>query len=358
MVMGAVGMDGLLLDGGAEGLGLAAVTDLLSLKTTTEQVNGLESSTANISRLRVGLEATRPFPLPNGAALLPSVEVGIRHDGGDAETGFGLEVGAALAWNDPQQGISAEVKGRSLVTHVEEEFRQQGLALSFTWEPDPTNRGPSLAIGHTMGAPPASGMDALLDPTVLEGLDSATSNGQQFKAQLTYGFPTHNDGLTMTPGLSLALSPSTSTYSLLWSLAPYSQPGHGEPWEIAWRGNGRKVTPQHPLWIIPSRSASLSPSDERPWDAGVSAPGVPISGGAATRSGGRRVPIPVGRFRRIDGRDRWSLSQANRLLLAHHRQSRPTSPHPSSGVPPHHPGPRPGQHHRTSWPGPKQPMPA
>ncbi|WP_034418080.1 hypothetical protein, partial [Candidatus Synechococcus spongiarum] len=137
MVMGTVGLDGLLLDGGAEGLSLSTTTDLLGLKTTTEQVDGLAGSEGSVSRLRMGLEAVRPVPLANGAALLPSLEVGVRHDGGDAESGLGLEVGAALAWNDPQRGISAQVKGRSLVTHVEKEFRQQGLALSFSWDPSP-----------------------------------------------------------------------------------------------------------------------------------------------------------------------------------------------------------------------------
>ncbi|WP_152535266.1 autotransporter outer membrane beta-barrel domain-containing protein [Candidatus Synechococcus spongiarum] len=137
MVMGAVGLDGLLIDGGAEGLSLTTTIDLLSQRTTTEQVDALSSSEGSVSRLRVGLEAGRPFPLANGAALLPSLEVGMRQDSGDGETGLGLEVGAALAWNDPQRGISAQVKGRSLVTHVEKEFRQQGLALSFSWDPSP-----------------------------------------------------------------------------------------------------------------------------------------------------------------------------------------------------------------------------
>ena len=60
-------MDGLLLDGGAAGLSLAT-TDLLPLKTTSEAVDGLEASEGNITRLRVGVEATRPFPLAGGAA--------------------------------------------------------------------------------------------------------------------------------------------------------------------------------------------------------------------------------------------------------------------------------------------------
>ena len=243
MVMGAVGLDGLLIDGGTAGLSLSTTTDLLNLKTSTTAVDDLSSTEGNISRLRVGLEAVRPFPLPNGAALLPSLEVGIRHDGGDAESGFGLEVGAALAWHDPQRGISAELEGRSMVTHVEEEFRQQGMAVSFAWNPHPTtNRGPSLSMGHTVGAPTAGGMDALLSPTVLEGLNGPGSNGQQFKAQLAYGFPIHHDRLTLTPGLSLALSPTTNTTSLRWSLTPYSpHPSQTQPWQLSLEGTRQQT---------------------------------------------------------------------------------------------------------------------
>jgi len=94
-------MDGLLLDGGAAGLSLAT-TDLLTLKTTSEAVDGVEASEGNITRLRVGVEATRPFPLPGGAAALPALEVGNRQDSGDAATGCGLEMGGAgLSWKIP-----------------------------------------------------------------------------------------------------------------------------------------------------------------------------------------------------------------------------------------------------------------
>ena len=233
--MGAVGLDGLLLDGGDEGFSLTTTTDLLTVKTTSEAVDDLPSSEGSVSRLRMGLEATRPVPLPNGASLLPSMEMGIRHDGGDAEAGFGLELGAALAWNDPQRGITAEVQGRSLVTHVEEEFRQQGLALSFAWEPNPSNRGPSLSLGHTVGDT-ASGMDALLSPTVIQGVAAPGSAGQQFKAAMAYGFPAANDRLTLTPAVALALSPATSAYGILWSLAPYSQQSQTQPWELSLAG--------------------------------------------------------------------------------------------------------------------------
>ncbi len=236
MTMVAVGIDGLLLDGGSEGISLNTTADLLSLNTTSEEVEGLESSEGNVSRFRLGLEATRPFPLANGASLLPSMEVGIRQDSGDAETGFGMDLGAGVTWKDPERGISGELKGRTLLFHAEEDFQDQGLALSFSWKPSPSNRGPSLSMGHSMGLSTEEGIDALLNPTVLDrldGLDASPSNGQQFKAELAYGFPAYNDRLTMIPAVATALSPTSRTYGLLWSVAPYSEQSHALPWEFS-----------------------------------------------------------------------------------------------------------------------------
>ncbi|MCY4235036.1 MAG: autotransporter outer membrane beta-barrel domain-containing protein [Cyanobacteria bacterium MAG CAR2_bin_4] len=261
LVMGAVGLEGVLLDGGADGITLTTTTDLLSLKTVSAEVKGLKSSAASISRLRLGLEATRPFPMDNGAALLPSLEVGLRQDSGDAETGYGVEVGAGVVWKDAQRGIRGEVKGRTLLTHTEEEFRQQGLALSFAWDPSPSNRGPSLSMGHTMGAGASGGMDTLLSPTVIQGLDAPDGSGQHFEAEVAYGFPTANDRLTMTPEVALALSPTSRTYGLLWSLAPYSEQGQGEPWEIALEAERQERNSATSPVDLPSRSPSPSPSD-------------------------------------------------------------------------------------------------
>ena len=233
MTMVALGMDGLLLDGGNEGVSLNATADLLSLNTSSEEVEGLKSSEGNLSRLRLGLEATRPFPLANGSSLLPSMEVGIRQDGGDAETGFGMDLGAGIAWKDPQRGISGELRGRTILTHTEEEFQDQGLALSFSWDPSPSNRGPYLSMGHAMGATATADMDALLHPATFEQMDGDTSSGQQFEAELAYGFPVHNDRLTLTPAVAMAFTPTSRNYGLLWSLAPYTEQLETDPWQFS-----------------------------------------------------------------------------------------------------------------------------
>ena len=134
------------------------------------------------------------------------------------------------------------MKGRTLLAHGEEEFQEQSLALSFSWEPSPSNRGPSLSLSHTMGATAAGGMDALLNPTTMETLDAAPSSGQRFEAKLAYGFPAHNNRFTLTPAVTLALSPITRNTSLLWSLAPYAEPAQGEPWQLSLAGERQEPT--------------------------------------------------------------------------------------------------------------------
>ena len=87
-----------------------------------------------------------------------------------------------------------------------------------------------------MGATAAGEMDTLLNPTTMEGLDAKPSNGQRFTAELAYGFPAHNDHITLTPAVALALSPTSRNYSLLWSVAPYAEQLQGEPWELSLTG--------------------------------------------------------------------------------------------------------------------------
>ncbi len=128
------------------------------------------------------------------------------------------------------------MKGRTLLAHAEEEFQEQGLALSFSWEPNPSNRGPSLSMGHTIGATATDGMDALLNPTTFEGLDADPSSGQRFEAELAYGFPAHNNQLTLTPAVALALSPHQQELSLLWSLAPYAEQAQADSWQVSLAG--------------------------------------------------------------------------------------------------------------------------
>ena len=73
--------------------------------------------------MRTALEGSRGFSLGGGVALTPSVEVGLRQDGGDAETGAGMDVGGVLAFMDAVTGLSLDVRVRTLVVHQADGFR-------------------------------------------------------------------------------------------------------------------------------------------------------------------------------------------------------------------------------------------
>ena len=72
---------------------MALKSDALWTRTTSERTAEMARADADARRLRLVLNAAWPFGF-GGGTLTPSVELGLRHDGGDAETG--VEVGAGL----------------------------------------------------------------------------------------------------------------------------------------------------------------------------------------------------------------------------------------------------------------------
>ena len=231
LAMGALGVRGVIVaapaGGGPE---LSVKSDALAVRTTSEKTAGLAAADAEVIRLRLGLEGSwRGLALGEEGTLAPRLEIGVRHDGGDAETGFGLDLGGGLAWSHPGSGVTAEVSGRGLLTHESRGFRDRGLAGSLAWDPRPdTDRGVSLTLIQTMGASATGGMDALLGRGTLAGL-AANDNGaggagdddlrnRRLELRLGYGFSVFGDRFTSMPELGLGLSDSTREYRLGWRL--------------------------------------------------------------------------------------------------------------------------------------------
>ena len=94
LVMAALGVRGLIVTPSAEsGAELAVKADALAVRMSSARVDGLAAARAGVTRLRVGLEGSWSGVEAGGGALRPTLEVGLRHDGGDAETGFGADIG-------------------------------------------------------------------------------------------------------------------------------------------------------------------------------------------------------------------------------------------------------------------------
>ena len=228
LAMGAAGLRGTLVRAPAEGgFELAVKTDAMGVRTRSASVPGLAGASAGVTRLRLGLEGSRPFRFEGGAELRPSVEVGVRQDGGDAETGFGVDVGGGIAWTDPQRGISVDLRGRGLVSHDSEGFREAGLSGSLSWVPRAeSGRGPSLTLTQTMGGQASGGADALLQRGTLAGLaanDNAGADGgllaqRRLEVRFGYGFAAFGDRFTGTPNLGFGLSDTAREVHIGWRL--------------------------------------------------------------------------------------------------------------------------------------------
>ena len=232
LMMAAAGLRGTVVEAPPEGgPELAVKTDALAVRTSSEAVRGsgdggagnLAAATADVTRLRLGLEGTwRGLEIGTGT-LVPRLELGVRHDGGDAETGFGLDLGGGLAWSDPGTGIGAEVSGRGLLTHAAGGFRERGIAGRLGWDPTPgSDRGPSLTLSQTMGVSARGGADALLGRTTLAGL-AANDNGDELErrrleVKLGYGFGAFGDRFTATPEAGFGMSEGHRDYNLAWRL--------------------------------------------------------------------------------------------------------------------------------------------
>ena len=133
MTMGAVGGRGTLVaapEGG--GFALALKSDAFWVRMESDKTEGMEGAEADASRLRLLLDASRPFET-GGGTLTPSVELGLRHDGGDAETGTGVEVGAGLRY--AESGVTVEGSVRGLVAHEASGYEEWGAGSRSPWRP-------------------------------------------------------------------------------------------------------------------------------------------------------------------------------------------------------------------------------
>ena len=220
--MAAAGLRGDLLAPPAEGSGpaLAVTSDALWTRSSSEKTRDLAASDSDATRLRLGLEGSYRMALEGGGHLTPKLEVGARHDGGDAETGFGVELGGGIAWSDPALGLSLDVSGRTLIAHGNDDLKDRGYAASLAFDPDPaTGRGPSLSLRQEFGGQARGGLDALFQPATLEDRTGSEATSR-WAMEAAYGFPAFGGRWTGSPHAGLGLATGARDYSLGWRLAP------------------------------------------------------------------------------------------------------------------------------------------
>ena len=217
MRMAALGVRGEVLSPSAPGgLAIAVKSDALWVRTESEAVTGLNASDADASRLRLLVEGARRFET-GGGTLTPALELGLRHDDGDAETGAGIEAGASLRYQGGRLSIEGAV--RTLVAHERSDYGEWGASGAVRIDPGASGRGLSLSVAPSWGGA-SRGTDRLWSAGDARALAPGREPeaGGQLDAELGYGL-----GLSSAPGV----------------LTPYAGLSLGDGGAWSWRGGGR-----------------------------------------------------------------------------------------------------------------------
>ena len=100
---------------------------------TEEGPRAIQGLTVNVQRLRVGAEASLPMAL-GSVPISPFIDVGGLYDGGDGETGGGVELAGGFRFQGP--AVSLEVKGRTLAMHSADSYAEEGVKATLVVGPD------------------------------------------------------------------------------------------------------------------------------------------------------------------------------------------------------------------------------
>ncbi|WP_156013479.1 hypothetical protein [Thioalkalivibrio sp. HK1] len=174
-----------------EEFGLAYTTDFLWTDIRTDEVGGWGEIEGETRRIRAGIEGSMMQRSEAGARFSQKLEAGIRHDSGDAERGWGVDVGGGLFFDARSTGLELSLKGRTLVHHQEEAVRDWGISATLQWDGDPaSSRGFFVSLGNERGGAQAEGgLDALFSDDAFAGLSSSfgSSNAPRWNTKLAYG---------------------------------------------------------------------------------------------------------------------------------------------------------------------------
>ena len=232
MAMTAAGTRGELVGSRATGgFALAFKADELWVGAATELLDGaagrLNASEAGVTRVRTALEGSRGFTVGGRVSLTPSVEVGLREDGGDAETGAGMDVGGGLVFTDTGTGLSLDVRVRTLVVHQAEGFTDRGMSLSFGWDPTPSSPlGLTARVAPSWGGQATGGSEALWRSQMAYGAGAHRMYGAggQVNAEVGYGLPL-GARFVGTPRVGLTTSQHGRDYRVGYTLGVLDQGG-------------------------------------------------------------------------------------------------------------------------------------
>ncbi len=148
---------------------------------------------AEVIRVRLGIESS--FQLREG--IRPYVEANVRQDGGDAETGIGLELGGGLRVAYPPWNLRGEVRSQGLVLHSADGFTEWGISGSI--QVGTPSEGWMMRVRPSYGPNPQ--MTLHRQQTILDVAPSP-SGRHRTEVELGYGIPIHRGSARSIVGVT------------------------------------------------------------------------------------------------------------------------------------------------------------
>ena len=296
MRMAAGGLRGVFLRG-AGGLELAARTDVRLTRIASDGVEDneaglLAAAAGGTSRVRLLVEGSRPFRFGGTRLLTPTLELGVRRDGGDAETGAGIDLGGSLRYADAALGLTAEASGRYLVTHEDAAYREWGASASVRIDPGTPGRGLTLSVMPSWGASATGGAERLWSVRDARGLAGyGFDAAMRLRADVGYGLSAFRGRGAVTPFLGLS---TAGPLGRDWRLGARWTRGAALRMSLeATRREAAGAPPAHGIqfgvtWRLGARGTSHAAAAHAAGVAGGPHPGAHCPG-----DGTRREPPPV-----------------------------------------------------------------
>ena len=145
--LGAFGVRGDLAS--FAGLEFALKSDAFLGRLGTDDDGSGTDISADASRFRLLVEASRAVRTETGALVTAVSEFGFRQDGGAAEKGGGMEFGAGFNYGGRRVDVAA--RARTLVLHGDSALREWGAVVSAAVKTRPSGRGLSLRLSPGWG---------------------------------------------------------------------------------------------------------------------------------------------------------------------------------------------------------------
>ena len=148
----ALGVAGIRQSLGAMGgLDMALRGDAgMSHLTTAEGDGVIADQAVAAQRVRLGVEGGHTIQMSSCAKITPYGEVSGRFDGGDGQTGGGLEAAGGLRYECPRSRFRFEARGRMLA--LNSAYKESGGSVMASYSPGADGLGLSMALAPHWGA--------------------------------------------------------------------------------------------------------------------------------------------------------------------------------------------------------------